>query len=263
MSIIQAGILGIVQGITEFLPVSSTAHLDIISKILHFPYQGRAMDVFLNFGTLLAIMVFFRKDVWQLIIGLVDFIRRKISSERDYFLSIFLASLPAIIVGGIAEIVFDIDPNSMLFVAINLIVFGIILYMCDSTFEKQTDVSRMHAFFIGCAQALAIIPGVSRLGACLSVARYLKYSRWCAFRFSMVLSMPAVAGACFLKLLKVFSGKIVVSDWNFIAVGTIFSFVCGIIVLNFMQMFLQKYTFRPLAIYRIILGIAILSAHLM
>lgn len=261
MSIIHAGVLGAVQGITEFLPISSTAHLNIVSKAFNFPNYGRTVDVFLNFGTLLAIMIFFRKDVWQLIIGMVDFIRRKKSSERDYFLLIVLASSPAIIVGGIAELIFDIEPNSALIMAINLVLFGIILYVCDNCSEKNNNISHIHAFFIGCAQALAIIPGVSRLGGCLSVARYLKYSRWYAFRFSMVLSMPAVAGACFLKLLKVMEGKIIISDWHFITVGTIFAFIFGIITLNIMKRFLKTHTFKVIAIYRIILGCAILLSN--
>lgn len=261
MSIIHAGVLGAVQGITEFLPISSTAHLNIFSKAFNFPCYGRAIDVFLNFGTLLAIMIFFRRDVWQLIIGMIDFTRRKKSSERDYFILIILASFPAIIVGGIAELIFDIEPNSTLLMAINLILFGIILYVCDNCSEKNSNISRIHAFFVGCAQALAIIPGVSRLGGCLSVARYLKYSRWCAFRFSMILSMPAVAGACFLKLLKVLEGKIIISDWYFIVVGTIFAFVFGVITLNFMKTFLKNHTFKIIAIYRIILGCTILLCN--
>lgn len=255
MSTIQASVLGIIQGVTEFFPVSSTAHLSIISNILGFEYQGRTFDVFLNFGTLLAIMAFFHKDVAQLFVGAVDVVRRKKSYERNYFITIVLASLPTITLGGIAEVIFDINPNSTLITGINLILFGIILYLCDNGIEQRTDVSRLHAFFIGCAQALAIIPGVSRLGSCLSVARYLKYSRWQAFHFSMVLSLPVVAGACFLKMLKVFEGKVIIHDWNFILVGTIFSFVFGLITLKGMQLFLKKYTFQIFTIYRIILGV--------
>lgn len=258
MSTIQACILGIIQGVTEFLPVSSTAHLTIIPPLLGFEYQGRAVDVFLNLGTLLAIMIFFYRDIFHLFCGAFDFICTKKSVNRDYFITITLASLPTIIIGGVAEMIFDINTDSALILSINLILFGFILYLCDMRKEEKVKVSRFHAVLVGCAQTLAIIPGVSRLGACLSMSRFLKYSEWSAFKFSMILSLPAVAGACTLKLLKVFTGKITIDNWTFVLVGATCALICGLITLRAMQEFLRKHNFRIFAVYRIIFGAVLL-----
>lgn len=255
---VHACILGMIQGITEFLPVSSTAHLTIIPPLFGFEYQGRTVDVFLNLGTLLAVMVFFYKDVINLLIGAYDFLRMRGSREKDFFVTIVLASVPIVVIGAVAELVFNTAADSLLILSINLVLFGIVLFICDLNREQRKDVSRFHAVLIGCAQTLAIIPGVSRLGACLSMARFFKYEERSAFKFSMILSMPAAAGACALKLLKVFTGKIAVDDWNFVLIGAACAFVFGIITLRGMYAFLRKYNLKIFAMYRIFFGIAVL-----
>lgn len=255
MSVIQACILGIIQGITEFLPVSSTAHLIVLPRYLGLNvHQDRAIDVFLNVGTLCAIMLFFYKDVAKLFVGFYDTISRKKSNNRRFFITLFLASLPTIIVGGIAELIFDIDPRSELLLGINSILFGLVLYFCDRFPVQNKFISRKHAVLVGFAQTLALIPGVSRLGACLSLARYLKYERWEAFKFSMLLSMPAVTGACIIKFIKVLSGKITIDSWTILP-GITCALLFGLVTLWLIRIFLKKHTFRPFAIYRILLGL--------
>ena len=255
---LEASVLGTIQGITEFLPVSSTAHLTIIPPLMGFEYQGRTIDVFLNLGTLLAIMLFFFKEIIALIVGMFDFVRGKNSGDKEDFITIFLASLPTIFVGAIVELIFDIAIDSTLILLVNLILFGVILFVSDFSPEEKHHVSRRHAILIGIAQTLALVPGVSRLGACLSMARFLKYSRWQSFKFSMILSVPAVAGACTLKLAKVFAGKIIINDWSFVLMGTVVSFVVGLIALKSMEKYLTKFSYKPLAIYRILFCLAFL-----
>lgn len=254
MHLIDSIILGAIQGITEFLPVSSTAHTALCEKLFSLHSFGKSFDIILNLGTLLALVIYFYRDSLRLFFGGFDFILNKKSKERDFFLIILLANLPTIIIFGILEFM-DVSFSSAKLSAINLIGFGIVLYLCDRKPTNKKVFSLNDGLKVGIAQLLSFFPGVSRLGICLSMCRYLGYDRRKSFKFSMLLSIFPVAGACFLKLLKMFvknSAEFFSID---VIVGIISAFAFGILSIYFVNQFLQKQTFAPIILYRIIFGI--------
>lgn len=255
-------LLGLIQGITEFLPVSSTAHLNLIPKLFGFCEPSREIDVFLNLGSLLAIFVFFSDEIKFYFFGFLDslkFLKTHKKTENMYhFISIFLASLPTLIIFGIAEIVFDVKLSSHIMSSSFLIIFGVVLYFCDrNKVQKNKRPTKKDAFFVGLAQVLSIFPGVSRLGACLSAMRFLGYSREMSFKFSMILSIPPVLGAIFLKGIKflIYSFNI---DVLYLFSGVFSAFIFGIFALKLISKFLQTHTFLLIIIYRILFGIIFL-----
>jgi len=252
MYLLDSIILGAVQGITEFLPVSSTAHTALCQKMFSLHHFGRNFDILLNLGTLLALSVYFFQDFLKIFFGGLNFICNKKTQNRDFFLMILLANLPTIILFGISEFS-EIKVMSTKLAAINLIGFGIVLYLCDQKPANKKGFSLNDAVKVGIAQMFSFLPGVSRLGICLSMCRYLGYSRRESFRFSMLISIFPVAGACCLKLMKVFT-KNSFSSIHIMA-GVISAFVFGIISLYIVNKFLKKNTFTPIVIYRIIFGI--------
>ena len=201
MYLTDSFILGAVQGITEFLPVSSTAHTALCQKIFSLHYFGRDFDVLLNLGTLFALIVYFFRDSLKIFFGGLNFICNKKSKNRDFFLMILLANLPTIVLFGTLEFL-GIKVTSAKLAAVNLIGFGILLYLCDQKPITKKGFSLKDAVKVGIAQMFSFLPGVSRLGICLSMCRYLGYDRRESFRFSMLLSIFPVAGACCLKFLK-------------------------------------------------------------
>ena len=247
-------ILGAVQGITEFLPVSSTAHTALCQKIFSLHHFGKDFDILLNLGTLFVLMIYFFRDFMKIFFGGLNFICNKNSKNRDFFLMILLANLPTIILFGILEFL-NVKVTSVKLAVINLIGFGIILYLCDRKPVNKKEFSLKDAIKVGFAQMLSFFPGVSRLGICLSMCRYLGYGRRESFRFSMILSIFPVMGACFLKLLKIFAHSTSVTPSIHLAAGIISAFVFGIISIYIADRFLKRHTFAPIVIYRIIFGI--------
>ena len=265
MTQLQAIILGIIQGITEMLPVSSSTHLMVFSRLQGLPNQRLSFDIFLNIGSLLAVILFFWPQVLDLIKGGFAFILNKKSKNRDMFITMVVANIPIIIFGGLAEVFFDVDFHSPTLISSNLIIFAVILWLCDKESENavknRTDVSKKDAIFTGIAQVCTIMPGVSRLGACFSMLRYLKYSRLEAFRFSLIMSILPVSGACFLKTLKIFTGSLIIENWTMVSLGCVFSFLFGIVTLFAMDSFLKRRSMLCFVVYRILFGIFILTQY--
>ena len=260
MYFLDSFILGVIQGITEFLPVSSTAHAILISKFCLTHQFDKTFFVMLNIGTLLAIITYFWEEVMKLTKGGFDFILFKQSENRKFFLTIVIANIPTIIIFGIAELL-KFEINSTIILSINLILFGILLYYCDCQPTNKQIISRKDAICVGIAQLGSLIPGCSRLGLCLSMCRFKQYNRWESFKFSILLSIPPVIGACFLKILKLYVNLNYYNIQN-ILVGIISAFVFGIITLELISRYLKKHTFKLVVIYRIILGLIILSFSL-
>lgn len=268
MTIIQALILGIVQGLTELLPVSSSAHLNVIPWLLNWTESAEFMadfsgsfDVALHFGTLIAIGLFFIKD-WIILIkaGFKKVVKKEDSVEGKMFWYLVIATIPA----GILALVLDkISENiigdnfklEMGMIAIALIVMGIILAIVDKRAEskhKYEDINLKQSVLIGISQAIAAaFPGVSRSGITMTVARSLKIDRESAAKFSFLLSTPIVAAAVLFDLTEFALTSI--PFW----IGVISSFVVGLFVVKFLMDYLRKGSFKVFAIYRIILGILI------
>lgn len=255
MTILQALILGIIQGLTELLPISSSAHLNLIPWIFHWE-MPESFDVALHFGTLLAIAIFFCKDWIQLIIGGWNKVVHKTqTTEGKMFWYIVLATIPGGIIGFLLDHFLEDALKAPWIIAIALIVMGIILYVADKKAPSKTeymDMSLKQTFLIGLSQALAFIPGVSRSGVTMTTARIMGVKREAAAKYSFMLSAPIVLGATLFKL------KDFVFDIPFI-VGVLSSFIVGIFVIKFLLQYLQKGSFKIFAVYRIIIGIAVLA----
>lgn len=262
MQVYQALILGIVQGLTELLPISSSAHLNIIPWMFGwinepgFTEAFKGFDVALHFGTLLAIAIFFFKDWLGLIKGGYEqVIKKKKSTEGRMFWYIVLATIPGGIIGFILDKFLEDALTKPLIIAIALIVMGIILYIVDQKAKKETDYENMtlkQTFLIGLSQALAFIPGVSRSGVTMTTARAMGVKRESAAKYSFMLSAPIVLAA------TIFKAKDFVFNLPFF-IGVIASFIVGIFVIKFLLNYLKKGSFKGFAIYRVILGIAIIA----
>lgn len=270
MTILQALILGIVQGLTELLPISSSAHLNVIPWILNWTknidfvkdFNG-SFDVALHFGTLIAIGLFFLKDWINLIkAGFRKVVKKEDSTDGKIFWYIVISTIPAGILALVLDKISDliIGDNfrlEMALIAFALIIMGIILAIVDKKAEnkyKYEDINMKKSLLISISQALAAaFPGVSRSGITMTVARSLKIDRESSAKFSFLLSTPIVAAAVLVDITEFALTSI--PFW----IGVIASFVVGLFVIKFLMNYLKKGNFKIFAIYRVILGIIILS----
>lgn len=262
MTIIQSIILGIVQGLTEFLPVSSSAHLNLFPWVLGWGQMPESFDVALHIGTLLAIVIFFFKDWIRLIVGGYNqVVKKKKSTEGRIFWYLVIATIPAgilsLLLDKLSEKLFENNLSlEMLVIAITLIVMGIILYIVDKKSKSNTkyeDITCKQSVLIGISQALAAaFPGVSRSGITMTVARGLGVDRESAAKFSFLLATPITLAAV------VFDLDAFVFDLSFF-IGIISSFIVGILIIKFLLDYLKKGSFKVFAIYRVIIGIIVIG----
>lgn len=254
MTILQAIILGVVQGLTELLPISSSAHLFLVPWFLNWQ-MPEAFDVALHFGTLLAIGLFFFKDWIGLIKGGYEqVVKKKKSAEGRMFWYIVIATIPGGAIGFLLDHFAEDLLTQPLIIAIALIIMGITLYIVDKNSKNQTNYENMtfkQTFLIGLSQALAFIPGVSRSGVTMTTGRIMGVDRESTAKYSFMLSAPIVLGATLYKL------KDFVFNIPFI-VGVLVSFVVGIFVIRFLLNYLKKGSFKGFAIYRVILGLFVI-----
>lgn len=256
MEIYQALILGIVQGLTELLPVSSSAHLTIIPWLCNWNIP-EYFDVALHFGTLLAIVLYFYKDWIELIKGGYKYaVKKEKTVQGRMFWYIVLATIPGGLVGFLLDHFLGDALNRPIIIAIALIVMGIVLYIVDKKSPSKVKYEEMtlkQTFLIGVSQALAFIPGVSRSGVTITTARAMGVKREAAAKYTFLLSTPIVFAATVLKF------KDFVFNLPFI-IGIFASFIVGTFVIKFLLKYIQKGSFKVFAIYRIIFGIFIIVA---
>ena len=265
MEIYQAIILGIVQGLTELLPISSSAHLTLIPQIFNWSAVPDSFDVALHFGTLLAIGIFFFKDWIDLIIGGTKKVFKKEDSVNGrMFWYIVAATIPGGIIGFILDKYAEDILSKPIIIAIALIIMGIILYVVDkraSTKTEYKDMTFKQTFLIGLSQALAFIPGVSRSGVTMTTGRIMGVSRESAAKYSFMLSAPIVLAATVFKLgdfIKYLSDATTTGIIAFI-LGVLTSFIVGILVIKFLLEYLKKGSFKIFAIYRVIVGLLVIA----
>ena len=259
-------ILGIIQGIAEFLPISSSAHLIIFRDIFGIGTNigsdiELAFDLALHFGTLLAIIIFFFDDLFKIFIeGLTKGTKTK---DGKLFWYLILATIPAGIVGVLFEDIFDSFFRKQLWlIAIALIVMGIIIYLVDKKSKITINIKEMkwyQALIVGCAQVFALIPGFSRSGTTITASRALGLNREDSAKFSFYLSVPVVAGASLLTLIKDNTLAIINDNLIIFGTGILISFVTGLLCISFLLKYIRKNDFKVFMIYRIILGILVLS----
>lgn len=258
-------ILGIIQGIAEFLPISSSAHLIIFREIFGLGSNigsniELAFDLALHFGTLLAIVIFFFKELWKLLIyGLTKGNKTK---DGKLFWFLILATIPAGIVGVLFEDVFDSFFRKQLWlIALALIIMGIIIYLVDKKSKadkSMKDLKWYQALIIGCAQVFALIPGFSRSGTTITASRALGLDREDSAKFSFYLSIPVVAGATLFSLIKDNTITIISENLMIFGIGILISFIVGLLCISFLLKYIKKNDFKIFMIYRIVLGLLVL-----
>ena len=262
MPIYQAFILGVVQGLTEFLPISSSAHLNLFPWLLKWGQMPESFDVALHIGTLLAIVIYFFKDWVKLIVGgYKQTVKKEKSTEGKIFWYLVLATIPAailsLILSKVSEKLFETSfRTEIITIAIMLIIMGIALYLVDKKAKSKISYEKMtlkQSVLIGISQALAAaFPGVSRSGITMTVARGLGLDRESAARYSFLLATPITFAAVIFDFKHfVFSD---ISLW----VGILASFIVGILIIRFLLDYLKKGSFKVFAIYRVVLGVIVL-----
>jgi undecaprenyl-diphosphatase len=261
LSTLQAAILGLVQGLGEFLPISSSAHLVLIPWLFKWNDPGLTFDIALHIGTLIAVAIYFWKDWLKLITkGLTD-VR---STEGKLFWYLVAATIPGAVVGFLLEKKAETIFREPILIATMLILLGVLLYWADRRGVKHIEMNRITfrtSLFIGLSQALAIIPGVSRSGITMTMGLLMGLTREGAARFSFLLAAPIIFGAALVKLPFLVSNPSVLTI-NFI-IGILVSFVIGILSIGFLLRYVQTNNFLPFAWYRFILGSLVIVIVLM
>lgn len=257
-------ILGIVQGIAEFLPISSSAHLIIFRDVFGIGSDigsniAMTFDIALHLGTLLAILIYFFKDFWKILIS--GFTKPK-STDGKLMWFILIATIPAAIFGVLFETTIEgLVRGNFILIACALIFMGIIIYLADAYFkQKKTfeDMKWTDALVIGCAQVFALIPGFSRSGTTISAARAMKLNREDAAKFSFYLSAPVIFGASFLTLLKDNTVTLIASNVGIFAVGILVAFITGLLCIEFLMKYIKKHDFKIFMWYRVAMGIIVI-----
>ncbi|MDC0046692.1 undecaprenyl-diphosphate phosphatase [Candidatus Pelagibacter sp.] len=246
-NIIEILILSAIQGISEFLPISSSAHLILISSLYEFKSHSLLIDISLHLGSLLAIIYYFKNDLFD------------IKNNKKLLSLIFLGSIPLIIVGYIlysTDLIYSL--RNIKVVAWTTLIFGILLYISDkSRFDKKisTNLNFNSILFIGLFQILSLIPGVSRAGITITAARILKFNRLDSSKISFLLSIPALCGASFLGLKDLFNESIDLNYLSFIAI--IFSFIFSFLTIRFFLIYINKFSMNAFVIYRILISLVL------
>jgi undecaprenyl-diphosphatase len=256
MSIEQIIMLAVVQGITEFLPISSSGHLILVPQLMHWKDQGLVVDVMTHLGTLLAVLIYFWRDVWRIAKGALELLKGKVTEEGKLAIYIVLATIPAVAFGVFLKKFgyTDLERNVAV-VAWNTILYGILMLIADMVGPQERTMSNMRlgsALLIGVAQALALIPGTSRSGVTMTAGRFLGFTRPDSARFSFLLAIPATAGAIVFTVGDaVASGEGVTMDAIYCAALT---FVAGILAIAFLMNLIRRISFLPFVLYRMVLG---------
>lgn len=265
MTFLPIIILAIVQGLTEFLPVSSSGHLLLVHTLIgndRMPQSRMILDVAMHVGTLMAVFVYFRKDLLKMLQGVLHLTKRDFSNENARLnINMVIASIPVVLVG---LLIHEFQPSWIGLVEImawTTIFFGALLWLADRTPDNGKTLMEMtprEAFLIGLAQAFSLMPGTSRSGVTMTAARFLGYDRTESARFSLFLAIIAISGAGALEGIALFRSMDSQLGID-AAVGAFIAFLAGWGAIAFMMRFLKKYSFAPFAIYRIISGILILG----
>lgn len=274
MGLLDALILGLVQGLTEFLPISSSAHLRIVSELLpglDGRDTGAAFTAITQLGTETAVIIYFWRDIVKIVSkwaqSLVGRVSRSDPNARMGWL-IILGSVPIVVLGLVFQDVIETTLRSLWVVATTLIVFGILLGIADAIGTKKRRLRELgvrDGLLFGGAQALALIPGVSRSGGTITMGLFLGYERKAAARYSFLLAIPAVFGSGLYQLYKSLSKPEVLP--NQIQVGgletlvaTVVAFVVGFVVIAFFMSYISRRSFLPFVIYRVVLGVVLMAA---
>ncbi|EKD42185.1 MAG: hypothetical protein ACD_73C00279G0004 [uncultured bacterium] len=271
MSLFQSVLLGAVQGLGEFLPISSSAHLVMTPWLFGFSDPGLTFDVALHFGTLIAIVAFFWRDWWQISVGSFRYLFQKKSLQDESDLKknqyswrlmvyLVLATIPGALIGKLFEEMAETSFRHPLLIAFNMSLMGSVLFWADSKKQGVTDLPSINlkqALVIGFSQALAIVPGVSRSGITMTTGLILGLNRITSARFSFLLAMPITFGACLLKAKDFFS----VTPSFEAMVGILVSALVGFLSIKYLLKYVQVKDYRPFCYYRFLFTFVVLLVY--
>jgi undecaprenyl-diphosphatase len=259
IDLLKAVVLGVIQGLTEFLPISSSAHLRIFPELFGWGDPGAAFTAVIQIGTELAVLIYFRKDIWRIGSAWVRSLfqpeyRGTLDSRMGWY--IIVGSLPIVVLGVLLKDVIERDFRNLWIIGTTLIVMGVVLGIADRVGHTDRTVAKLtmkDAVLMGLAQALALIPGVSRSGATISMGRFLGFDREAATRFAFLLAIPAVVGAGLFELKEIPHGH---NDfgWGPTIVATVVSFVVGYAAIAWLLRYVSTRSYTPFVVYRILLG---------
>ena len=262
MDILHLILLALIQGLTEFLPVSSSAHLILPAQVLGWQDQGPLIDVMAHFGTLFAVLLYFRRDVGAAIVGFFDLIQRKLNVGSVLALNLILATPPALLVGaalhfsGIDEMI-----RSPLLIACTFIIFGIILWIADMKGARTRSMDSMtwkNAINMGLAQTLALIPGTSRSGITMTAALAMGFTRAESARFSMLMSIPIIGVGGVFSMIKLAGGDGGAAGLSDGLIVAALSFVTAYAAIALFMKWVAKIGMFPFMVYRVVAGLALL-----
>ncbi|WP_110650172.1 undecaprenyl-diphosphate phosphatase [Salinicola peritrichatus] len=260
MDVLHLVALALIQGLTEFLPISSSAHLILPSQLLGWSDQGLAFDVAVHIGSLGAVLFAFRHEVWRILHAwFTQFGERGQTPESRLGWAIIIGTIPAVIFGLLVEDWVETAGRSVVVIATTTIVFGILLAIADARGSRTQEIERMtpkSALLIGLAQAIALIPGTSRSGITMTAALMLGFTRQAAARFSFLLSIPLILAAGSLKGIELAQAG-TATQWHEILLGVVFSFIAAWLCIKLFLVALDKIGMLPFVIYRLLLGVVL------
>ena len=264
MDILQIIVLALVQGLTEFLPISSSAHLILVPYLTDWPDQGLAFDVAVHVGTLTAVVIYFRKEISKMFFAWLASLKGRHSEDSRLAWGVLIGTIPVGLAGMLFKDVISEHLRTPLVIAATTIIFGFLLWYADWSGKRSRDehsLSWKDIIIIGCAQAIALIPGTSRSGITITAGLMLGLTAPAAARFSFLLSIPVIVlagGVETLDYLKVAS----INDINDLIIGALISAVSAYLCIHYFLMLLERIGMTPFVIYRLLLGIVLLSFYL-
>jgi undecaprenyl-diphosphatase len=263
MNTLEAIVLGLVQGLTEFLPISSSGHLRIVPALLGWEDPGAGFTAVIQLGTMAAVLIYFRADLWRIAVAWLSELRvpiRRASQEARLGWFIVLGTIPIAIFGFIFKDQIESGARSLYLIGSALILFSFVMLLAERVATRQRDLTELDGrdgLFIGLAQALALIPGVSRSGATISAGLFRGFDRVAAARYSFLLSVPAVVLSGLFELRKV--GENGSPSAAATVVATLVAFVTGYVAIAWLIRYLGTHTLGIFVVYRIALGVLVLA----
>ncbi|WP_448628675.1 undecaprenyl-diphosphate phosphatase [Geodermatophilus sp. URMC 64] len=262
----EAVVLGLVQGLTEFLPISSSAHLRIVGEAFGWDDPGAAFTAITQIGTETAVLLYFRRDIARIVSAWVLslFGKRKHDPDARMGWLIIAGSIPIVVLGLLFQDRIETSLRDLRIVAIALVAFSLILFWADRVGRKKLELAELNVrdgVLFGLAQSLALIPGVSRSGGTITMGLFLGYTRAAAARYSFLLAIPAVLGSGFFQAYEALTGDLAGGrvDWGPTIVATVIAFAVGLSVIAWLLRYLNRGSFTPFVVYRVVLGLLVLG----
>jgi undecaprenyl-diphosphatase len=262
MNALQAIVLGLVQGLTEFLPISSSGHLRIVPALFGWDDPGAAFTAVVQLGTMAAVLLYFRADLWRIasawLRSLRDpTVRGDLDARMGWY--IILGTIPISVVGLAFKDPIETEFRNLELIGSTLIVFGVVMLAAEAVSRRDRplrEITRRDGFLIGCAQALALVPGVSRSGATISAGLFLNFDRAAAARYSFLLSVPAVVLSGLFEMRHAGEGNLPIGAT---ALATLLAFVSGYASIAFLLRYLARHSIAVFVGYRLVLGVMVIS----